>query len=561
MVHRSTHHPLPPPQPRRGIISKADGETRGSKVEMESSLKSLRASVKTARSGANEELTAKAGARGDHHAASQAARQSLLKQVISFPVLVGALLVVALFVALRNFTVDPDLWWHLKVGQSILASRHWPTADPYSFTAQGAPWMAYEWLGDTLLAAAQRAWGLRGLLALDLGVAAAVVLALYVLASLRSRNSKAAFVTCAMLLPLVAVSLSLRPQMFGYLYLTLTLIILERFRQGRAGPLWLLPPLFLLWVNTHGSFVIGLFVCGIYLVSGFFEFRRGDLESARWTPGERLRLGLVFLASLIVLTITPYGAKVAAYPMDMAFSQPVNVANVQEWQSMPFNTVAGKVFLAFLVGFLLVQLARRLTWRLAELALFLAGVAAACMHMRFLMLFVPFAAPLFAVILSLWVEPYAPGKDKYLLNAFLIIAIVLGIIRFFPSETQLASRVAEHWPVKAVRYLEQHPPPRPMYNQYVYGGYLIYALDGRNKVFIDGRADIYERLGVFSDYLSIAQLAPNALALLEAYHVESCLIQHDEALATLLRASPQWQQVYSDEMSVLFVRESEKGQP
>ena len=93
-----------------------------------------------------------------------------------------------------------------------------------------------------------------------------------------------------------------------------------------------------------------------------------------------------------------------------------------------------------------------------------------------------------------------------------------------------------------------------MFNTYRYGGYLIYSLDGQNKVFIDGRGDIYERTGVFADYRSIAWLAPNALPLLRAYNVQSCLIERGEALATLLAASSQWQKVYADELSVLFVR-------
>jgi hypothetical protein len=93
-----------------------------------------------------------------------------------------------------------------------------------------------------------------------------------------------------------------------------------------------------------------------------------------------------------------------------------------------------------------------------------------------------------------------------------------------------------------------------MYNNYEFGGYLIFALDGRNKVFVDGRTDIYERAGVLADYASIAGVSPNSLPLLRAYNVQSCLLRHGEALATLLAASSQWQKVYADDLSVLFVR-------
>ena len=485
---------------------------------------------------------------------SQIPSQPLLKMLLSFPAFLGCLMVGAIFVPLRELNVDPDLWWHIKVGQTILTTHHWPTVDTYSFTVPGSRWMAYEWLGDVLLGGAQRAGGLRGLLALDLCLASAILVALYAFASLRTRNSKAAFAACALLFPLVVVSLTLRPQMIGYFFLILTLIILERFRRGRCATLWLLPLLFLVWVNTHGSFVIGLFAFAVYGISGFFKFRRGGLESLPWTPSQRLRLGLAFLLSMIALAITPYGVKLAGYPIDMAFFQPINVANIQEWEPMPFNQPFGQYFLALLAAFLLAQIVLRPTWQLAELILYFAGLCAACLHSRFLLVFVPFSAPLLAMILSRWIRPYNPGKDKYALNALLMIAIVTGIVRFFPSQAQLESRVARHYPVEAVQYLERHPPPQPMYNNYGFGGYLIFALDGQNKVFIDGRGDIYERAGVLADYRSISWVAPNALALLRAYNVQSCLIERSESLATLLAASSEWQRVYADGLSVLFVR-------
>lgn len=224
---------------------------------------------------------------------------------------------------------------------------------------------------------------------------------------------------------------------------------------------------------------------------------------------------------------------------------------------MPFNSAPGKLFLALLVGFLLAQVVFGLTWQLAEFTLFLCGIVAACLHARLVLIFVPFFTPLLAVILSRWVPPYEPKKDKLAINAVLIIAIVVGIARFFPSRAQLESRVEEHWPVKAVQYLEQNPPPLPMFNNYSYGGYLIYKLDGRNKVFIDGRTDIYDQVGVLADYGSISRVEPIALHLLDVYSVQSCLIERNEALGTLLTASPRWQKVYADDQSVLFLR---KGQ-
>ena len=124
----------------------------------------------------------------------------------------------------------------------------------------------------------------------------------------------------------------------------------------------------------------------------------------------------------------------------MAFSQPVNVGNIQEWQSMMFGEFFGKLFLALVLGFIVAQITLRPAWRLEELVLFFAGVVAACLHVRFVLVFVPFCAPLFAVIVARWIPPYEPAKDKYALNAILMASVVAGVVWFFPCPRRLAKR-------------------------------------------------------------------------------------------------------------------------
>jgi len=481
------------------------------------------------------------------------------KRIISFPVTLAVLLAGGIFVPLRTFWVDPDVWWHIKVGATILTTHHWPTTDPYSYTAYGTHWIAYQWLGDVVLAMFANLWGLRGLMALDMILAAAILFALYALVTERCGNPKAAFIVCALFLPLVYSSLSLRPQMISYLFLVLSLIILERFRQGHIGALWLLPPLFLVWINTHGIFTFGLLALGVYWASGLVEIHWGDLESRQWTPRERIRLESVGLLSLIALTITPYGTELLLYPLDMAFSQPFNMANIVEWQPMMFDKSIGKIFLVFLLAFLLAQVTVKPRWLLAEWVLLFAGIAGACLHVRMVLAFVPLSAPLFGVILSRWIPRYEPAKDKYALNAILITLVVTSVIGFFPSRANLESTMEQKWPVRAVAYLRQHPAPKPMLNSYLYGGYLIWQMADTNKVFIDGRADIYERTGVFADYLHITRLEFPAPFLLRAYNVQSCLLERNETLVTLLAASPEWQKAYGDQLSVLYVRRPRPG--
>lgn len=477
----------------------------------------------------------------------------LLQRVFSFPAMLGSALVGAAFYAGRSFAVDPDLWWHSQNGQNILATHHWPTTDPFSFTVAGTPWLAYEWLGDVAIGATAKLGGLVGLDILLIVLGSAIMLSLYAFATLRSGNSKAGFAAAAMLFTFASPTFSMRPQMFGYLFIILTLIVLERYRQGKSRTLWLLPPLFLIWINTHGSWVIGLGIIFVVLAAGLTEFRAGAIESKRWSYKQRLQLELVFALSLAMIPLTPYGTRLAAYPFMVASSLPLNVSNVMEWFPMPFNMLGGKLFLGLVLGYFVLHMVLRFTVRLHEFALFFGGTVMAFLHVRFVMLFVPFFAPLLAVLLARYLPTYVRHKDKYVLNAILMAVAVVAMVHYMPTNADLREIVAKQFPVRAVEYIRGHDVPGPMFNTYGYGGYLIGALP-EQKVFIDGRGDLYEAAGAFGDYLQVAGLQPAAFSVLRSYGIRSCLLERKEPLATVLGTLPDWKQEYSDATSVLFVR-------
>ncbi|MGC1965958.1 MAG: hypothetical protein WA673_05825 [Candidatus Acidiferrales bacterium] len=476
---------------------------------------------------------------------------ALLQRAISFPAMLGVLLVGAVFGVVRTFNVDPDLWWHIKTGELILSTHRWATTDPYSYTAKGMPWMSCEWLGDVVFAAVYRISGLRGLQALLVVLASAVILALYAFATLRSRNSKAGFVAAAVLLALANASFNVRPQMMGYLFLILTLIALERFRQGKQRAVWMLPILFMIWINSHGSWIIGLGVVALYIACGLVSFQLGSLEAQRWSTSERMRLEAVLMLSLAAIMVTPYGVRLAAYPFAVASSYPIAIANILEWQVMPFNLVGGKIFLGLVLGFFLAQMAFRFSWRIYEILLFVFSTAMACIHVRFVLLFVPFFAPLFVTVLAQWVPGYDRSKDKYLLNFALMAGIMIAMVHYFPSKTDMEKKVADQFPVHALEYVRLHPVPGPMFDSYGFGGYMIFS---GYKTFIDGRGELFEEVGVFGDYMHITMLKPGAMKVLGAYGIQSCLMQRDEPFSTVLASMPDWQKVYSDDVSALYVK-------
>jgi hypothetical protein len=480
--------------------------------------------------------------------------REILKKIFSFPALMGTMLVALNFAIEQSLHLDPDTWMHIKYGETILQTGHWPTGDVYSFTAHGVFRMAFEWGGEVLIAIAYHMGGLRGLDILLITLTSVIVLLIYYYAHLRSRNSKAALIGTVAGLPLAAMTFTLRPQLLGFIFLLVTLICLERYRQGLQKNLWVLPPLFLIWINTHGTWALGLFILGVYWVSGLTGFSLGGLRAERWTQKQRVHLALVFLMSVLVLPINPYGGRLVIYPINMALFQPVGVTSVQEWQPMNLGLWEGKLLVILLLAFVLVLVTLRLEYRLEELGLFLFATYATFLHVRFVILAGILIAPMVASLLARWVPPYEPAIDKHVINAALILIAIVGMTIYLPSNKDLEKEVAKAYPVKAIEYMRQHAVPGFTFNDYWFGGYLMWSLGPSHPVFIDGRADLYEETGVFSDYIRITDLKPDTLAILQAYGIRSCLIEPSSALATLLRARPEWKEVYKDNVSTLFVR-------
>jgi hypothetical protein len=457
--------------------------------------------------------------------------------------------------------VESDTLWHITVGNLILKSHTWPTHDIYSFTVHGSPWIAYEWLGEVIMALAWRAGNMQGLAVLMMVLVGVIILALFYLAYLGSKNVKSAFAACAVLLPLSAISWTMRPQLLGYVFLIVTLIVMKRFRQGDRKSIWVLPLVFLLWTNSHGTFVLGFGVLGIFWLSGLKEFRFGGIYGQRWTPRERQQLELTALLCLLASLITPYGTQLAAYPLEMAGTQPMIIQIVQEWQPLALSASYGKLFLVLLLAFWVLIVTKQSRFRLEDLALLLIATGETVVHARFMVLFVPVFAPMLAELVTPWFPPYAETKDRPVLNFALVGLVVVGIVRFFPSNARLHQQLASEMPGKAVQFLHTHPEMSPTFNYFFWGGYLILNRRPADGVFIDGRLDIYEYSGVLADYVSIMSLKPNVESLLSKYHVRSCLVPPENPLATLLASSPGWKQVYRDGVSTVFVRKQVKASP
>lgn len=469
-------------------------------------------------------------------------------------------LIFEVWATLPLYIQDPDTWWHIAVGNRILRTHVWPTHDIYSFTVHGNPWIADEWIGEVLMALVTHFGATLAALAwLRVGIASLLMLVLFYYAYLRSRNFTAAFLACAAVYWLSYGFFMLRPELLGYIYLIIVLILLERFRLRKQKSLWLLPVIFLFWINTHGMFPLGLAAIVIYYLCGLRNWQYGGLQTKKWTSKERLHLVTVLLFSILALLFTPYGSKLAAYPIYRSFYETFTVSHIAEWQPINFANAWSQITLVVILLFFLGSLIIRPKWHLEEMIFLALAFFGACIHRRMFMLFAIIFAPMLAAMLAEWIPDLGLRKNRAVLNAALMLLLAICMVKLFPSHKQLAQSVDRMYPAKAVRYLRKHPVPGPMFNEYLWGGYLIWKLGPKHQVFIDGRADLYGPSGVFADYVHMVQLRPQTLFLLRKYSIRSCLLKRKAPLGNLLAALPNWHVVYKDSLSILYVRNPERS--
>jgi hypothetical protein len=445
---------------------------------------------------------------------------------------------------------ESDIWVHLRNAQELLTRHSFLRADLYTFTTAGAPLLNFEWLSELTYYLAFRAWGLGGLLAVYMVLLWLIFGVVYYLALRRGANcGDAALVTMA------AVALgycSFGPRMhhFGWLCLAVLLLVLERFQRTGKG-LWLLPPLFALWINLHGSWVFGFVVMGTYIVTGLVEGQWNNVVAERWTPAQLKKLLLASAASAVALFANPYGYKLVWYPFELLSRQQAVRDNMTEWQSVDFHSGWGKMAMCMILALLAAAWFSPQPWKLRDVLLAAFAVWASLTHLRFLLFAAIMLVPILGPRLRLF-PPYDAKKDKPWLNLAISAAIVAIIVGSYPSAAQLQKTLDTYFPRDALRFMQQKQITGRLFHYYAFGGYIEWNAPTL-KTFADPRTDIFVYNGVLDDYLKINAI-DRPLELLDKYKIDYVLFPVNRPLTYVLDHSAGWRRIYEDKVAKLYER-------
>jgi len=467
---------------------------------------------------------------------------------------------------------DPDVWWHIRLGDWIIAHHQIPSGELFAYTALGNPVVVHEWLSEAIFAALAAAGGL-ALVTLLMGVVAwSAMLATL----LRGRMRGAGPVILAVGLALGARAaepvLGTRPQVFTFALVCWTLWIAESYLRSGGRRRWLLPAIFLIWANLHAGFIAGIGLLVIVLVAEAIK-RRWSLGTV--APRQRITgLAVAVGTSAVAACVNPYGPSIFVFAATTGSTE--RQKGIIEWQSPNFHDPAMWVLLALLATFAalaITTLARRLLrshFDLRDIALAGAGAGLALISVRNTALCVavmvpPWTAMAAAVARSLHAGRPRPAatvrasRGAPIVGAVLVVAAVLslGVVGSRVYRDATPQGVAAAYPACATAVLMQSPTPQRVFTAYGTGGYVIYRLWPRASVYEYGES-ISLGTRVFDDYTRIAggaATSPTAVQLLSSSDT-TAVIYPRGALADVLAHTPGWTLVADDHGMLLYLRGS-----
>jgi len=444
--------------------------------------------------------------------------------------------------------LDPDLGWHMRSGEWIMQHHQLPHTDPFSATGVGKLWIAYSWPFGVFIYEVAKNFDLLGVAAYTLLAWMATVTAVFILIRGQGAGFWRAIGLTVVVGIIAQIVISPRPGTITILLFIILLHLLLRERQkGYTKTLWFAPPIIWAWSNVHVQFVYGLFLIGVFCIEPVLD---RVFLSREHRHKSSARLWAVLAVSAVATLLNPYGF--GPYQVILDFiHQPLLGGLVVETMAMPFTT-----YLDFTVLFITLGAAYALGRRkvVSPVWIILMGWAAtsAFRMQRDVWLVGVLAA---AIIAERPDEEPAPPRESsrlWLYGTVGVLIVIFAMLERVPSNKYLLSLIARVMPVGAVAYIHEHHLPGPIFNDYDWGGFLIYAVPDY-PVAIDGRTNIHGQDEVIQSH--------DTWYLLPGWDQNPLLTKAnlvvgspDKPLTNYLRKDPHFKVLYDDGTCVLFQR-------
>ena len=455
---------------------------------------------------------------------------------------------------------DPDLWGHIKFGETVWKAGKVAVPDPFSYLTVGRLWLNHEWLSEVIFYLVFAAAGSAGLIAMKAGLGLVVMGVLYRHLCRQGLNAlRAGFLVVAVVHFFLMSLVTVRTLIFSYPLFLLVLLLVHDMARRRPRWIWAAPPLFALWANLHPGFIAGLGILGIWTAVEIWARNLPDRRPViAGHPTIREILLLLTTCGLATL-LNPYGPTLWAFLQQTAFGARPDIS---EWQPMVLLTRHGLVYAAFVAVALWGTIYSRRQRRASLVAVLVVTALLPLVAIRH----APLAALAIAVLAGehigdawdRWISarPVAGIAPIWFPVAALAAALLLAVcaLPHFPC-IRITPGIGGSYPARAVGLIKQSGAAGNLAIDFDWGEYALYHLSPAVKVSVDGRRETMYAPEIYGETLAFKYGEGDWDALLRKHDTHMALVRTGFPTFNLLKLEPGWRLVYRDSLAALFGRE------
>ncbi len=494
---------------------------------------------------------------------------------------------------------DPDFGWHLRVGKDIANSGRAPTIETYTFHTLGQEWVDHEWLSNLFLywtfSSSTLGYWLLGIIFSLIALGCFFLILTIIKEHLIPTVTRWNFflITAPLLLfnvHLLRNAFGIRLQVLSWFFITTCFWLFIRIYKHKSyGIAFVLPLLFALWANLHGSFIFGLAaMLAFFTICFFFQ------KSTFW---QKMLMSCVTLLSFAATLFTPYHTKLWELIGNEYTQNRYYLDHISEWLPLyaaPNINFLLTFYIAFFLAIFIVAIKQKLFSKNLFVWLYIVFVFtvlyASIEAKRFYPFFLLASFPLISYAALSCLPKFQPNANaKKWITALLFVIFSLTSVRLFfsiknaPLDPFVYNSVFA--PFSATNFLKTHEQldDLPLYNLYEWGGYLAWTWQEK-EIFIDGRMPqkpLTNGVSLLEEYYSFRE-AGMAQQKLDEYNIKLVLLPQDkpfsfksrfESLAynhlfflneddfkyenhLLLCLDSRWQIIYSDDLSIVYLHPS-----
>jgi len=454
--------------------------------------------------------------------------------------------------------VDNDYWWHVTTGRWMLAHGRIPFNDPFSATHYGQNWYAHEWLAELLFGIVDRIAGYAGNIIVTAAIVAAGAWCITRAARYYGANALVGFVLLIGAGFYIRGFLAVRPQVWGWAIFALLLHELAADDNGHRARLWHIPLIFALWINIHLSALWGGGVYALYVLHRFLLWLLAKREPTLWQKTRHAFL--VGAVSALALCLNPRGPALIWFARTYLNPHAERTRYIVEYFPPEFSGDNRLLYSAGIILLLLTIFAMALRLRLWPGLLALIFGLAARSEIRYVPMF-----GLVAVLVAGWLVGRfrgrtvslcaiaVSGRARVLEVGLLISGTLLSLAYGGSAQFQrVPDAYLGGYPVNAAAWVKANVPAGTVFNEYGWGGYLIYAFYPQPRVYMDGREEMYgERY--FKRFVADDDAEPGWQQDLRQAGVTAAIVSPGSAIANAMASDPGWQRAYADDVADVFV--------